>query len=79
MSQHTATYQQHIDELQARTREALQREGLEGHGSGGHRADLDDVPDGADLLLVGGVVVAPCHHATNRLEVRSHVRSLCAC
>jgi len=30
MSQHKATYQQHIEELQARTREALQREGLDG-------------------------------------------------
>ena len=30
MSKHQASYQQHIDELQSRTREALQREGLEG-------------------------------------------------
>ena len=30
MSQHQATYQQHIEELQSRTREALQREGLDG-------------------------------------------------
>jgi len=45
MSQHQATYQQHIEELQARTREALQREGLDGlviHSGQGKRLFLDD-------------------------------------
>ena len=45
MSKHQASYQQHIDELQSRTREALQREGLEGlviHSGQGKRLFLDD-------------------------------------
>ena len=45
MSQHQATYQQHIEELQSRTREALQREGLDGlviHSGQGKRLFLDD-------------------------------------
>ena len=45
MSQHQATYLQHIEELQARTREALQREGLDGlviHSGQGKRLFLDD-------------------------------------
>lgn len=45
MSQHQASYEEHIKVLQARTREALQREGLEGlviHSGQGKRLFLDD-------------------------------------
>ncbi|MCU7552979.1 Xaa-Pro dipeptidase [Alteromonas sp. ASW11-19] len=45
MTDHTATYQAHIEELQSRTREALQREGLDGlviHSGQGKRLFLDD-------------------------------------
>ncbi|WP_218311591.1 Xaa-Pro dipeptidase [Alteromonas antoniana] len=45
MTDHKATYQAHIEELQARTREALQREGLDGlviHSGQGKRLFLDD-------------------------------------
>ena len=45
MAQQKARYQEHIDELQARTREALQREGLDGlviHSGQGKRLFLDD-------------------------------------
>lgn len=45
MSDHQVTYKQHIEELQARTREALQREGLDGlviHSGQGKRLFLDD-------------------------------------
>ncbi|MEW9798474.1 Xaa-Pro dipeptidase [Alteromonas sp. CYL-A6] len=45
MSQQQASYQEHISVLQARTREALQREGLEGlviHSGQGKRLFLDD-------------------------------------
>ena len=45
MSTHQANYQQHIEALQARTREALQREGLDGlviHSGQSKRLFLDD-------------------------------------
>ena len=45
MSPHQATYQQHIEELQTRTREALHREGLDGlviHSGQSKRLFLDD-------------------------------------
>ena len=45
MSQQQALYIEHIEELQARTREALQREGLDGvviHSGQGKRIFLDD-------------------------------------